>query len=118
MKPLRYGAIIRATVADPNGQNPKNRPLVVLTAMDELVDGEPFVAVAISTSVAGSDASVCVRLPWSRPKHPRTGLSADCVVVCNWLVELEVAAVESVIGAANAAEMQAINDVVSRLAAE
>jgi hypothetical protein len=86
--PLSQGSIVWAEVADPRGQAPKKRPLVILTHSDEiLLDGE-IVAAAITTTYAHPVPANYVELPWMSPRHPVTGLGRRSAVVCNWLVKL------------------------------
>ncbi|MBL8797309.1 MAG: type II toxin-antitoxin system PemK/MazF family toxin [Planctomycetia bacterium] len=82
------GRIVLAEVADPQGKNPKVRPLVILTADADIQQGTPVVAAAISTSFDQLDPAVYVALPWHPGGLSRTKLTAPCVAVCNWLVEI------------------------------
>jgi len=93
---ITQGTIIRASVLDPDGKNLKVRPLVVLTATREIAADEPFIAVAITTSVRG--AADEVRLPWSSDGRSRTKLTKPCVAKCSWAVNLTLADVVEVIG--------------------
>ena len=66
---LRYGDILLiSALLDPQGRNPKNRPVVAITTFlpDPLPDDH-------------------VLLPWQTPRHPRTGLNKRCASVASWL---------------------------------
>lgn len=39
-----------------------------------------------------------VELPWQNGKHPVTGLYKPCVAVCDWLQEIDQAAIVSIGG--------------------
>jgi mRNA-degrading endonuclease toxin of MazEF toxin-antitoxin module len=82
--PLGRGRIVLAEVPDPNGQNPKARPLVIVTATEEIQEGKPFVGVAVSTTIPHPVPDDCVELPYHHAGHPRTGLRKRCVAVCTW----------------------------------
>jgi hypothetical protein len=77
--------VIVANVADPQGRNPKERPLVVVEDFDE---GEPGIfCVAITSTLPNPLPSEHVILPWHRDRRiSRTGLTARCAAVCNWRV--------------------------------
>lgn len=116
MPTLCRGRIIWATVPDPRGQNPKRRPLVVVTPDAELAAGGPVRAVATSTLHDAAAADVCVPLPWERTGHPRTKLRTACVAVCTWVVALPAAAVEELGGIVPGRQMYEIEDILNRLA--
>jgi hypothetical protein len=72
---------------DPQGGNPKERAFVIVTATEEIKEGEPFFGVAITGEFDKPLGPECVMMPWSRPRHPRTGLSKECVAKCDWIHE-------------------------------
>lgn len=82
---LQPGDIIWAMVTDPNGENPKSRPLVVVA----VPESGKLAAVAVTGRVDLFDDATCVRLPWQHAGHPRTKLTKPCLARCNWLVTLE-----------------------------
>ncbi len=50
--PPQRGQIVKAEVLDPQGGNPKCRPLVIVTATEDIKPNQPFLAVAITGSPA------------------------------------------------------------------
>lgn len=91
------GTVVLAEVVDPQGRNPKTRPLVVIEDFD---DGDDDVfCVAVTTAVPKPLPADCVNLPWHRDRRQsKTGLTAACVAVCNWVVSLDETRIEQTIG--------------------
>ena len=116
---LRYGDIaIVSGLPDPFGRNPKDRPVVIVTPTDELREGRPIFVVAITTTLPDPLPDDYITLPWSRPRHPRTGLNSRNAVVCHWLVEVELSRVLRTIGRAPASKLDEIEEILRRLAGE
>lgn len=86
---LEQGCIIWIEVLDPNGQNPKTRPLVVITATSEIASKAVVAAVAVSTKISRPAVADEVPLPWSPSQDPITGLYAECVAKCRWVVPVD-----------------------------
>lgn len=86
---LQQGRIIWVTVCDPNGENPKERPAVIITATSEIELDKPIVAVAITGTLKDPLPPEYVELPWHRNKHPRTGLKKRCAAQCHWLIVIK-----------------------------
>lgn len=84
---LSQGSVVWAEVADPRG-NIKRRPLVIVTATDEIVLDQPIVAVAITTTYPEPPPRNCVPLPWSPHRHPATRLARRSAAVCDWLIQV------------------------------
>lgn len=74
---------------DPRGRNPKHRPCVVIAVPGEIETDGAFFVVAITTTLPDPLPDDHVELPWSRPRHPRTGLNEKNAAVCHWLVKIE-----------------------------
>jgi mRNA interferase MazF len=91
--PLRQGRIVWVEIPDPRGQYPKTRPAVVLTPTGEIRD-DGLVQVAAITTLVGAPLAVAVSLPWHRNGHPRTKLRRPSEVVCNWIAEVPVTALQ------------------------
>ena len=85
---LSQGQIVDAEVVDPNGQNKKRRPLVVLTSTAEIAGSDEIVAVAISTKLPDPLPEDCIPLPWSPDGKAKSGLTEQCVAKCRWIVKL------------------------------
>ncbi len=89
---------------DPQGQNPKRRPAVIVTLdADIRADGEVWV-VAISTQLSQAPAEVQVELHWHRGGHPKTGLKERCASVCTWMEKVRVANIQELAGTAEIPE--------------
>jgi hypothetical protein len=91
------GAIIWATVDDPNGHpildsngDPKPHPVVVLSRTDEILAGMPITVAVISTRFDATNLqSGEFLIPSSPGGHPVTGLDQPSVVKSYWLAELD-----------------------------
>ncbi|MFL5241914.1 MAG: type II toxin-antitoxin system PemK/MazF family toxin [Gemmataceae bacterium] len=88
------GRIVWVELPDPQGRNPRRRPVVILTSNEEIQSGESLVGVAISTTFDPSHSEEQVELPWHRAGHPRTGLNKRCAAQCKWLIEFEESSIE------------------------
>ena len=87
--PVRQGDIVWAQGADPQGNNEKLRPFVVLTLSQEIVRGAPIVAAAITTTIPVPLTDDYVELPWHPRGAVRTGLRKRCAVCCRGIMELD-----------------------------
>jgi mRNA-degrading endonuclease toxin of MazEF toxin-antitoxin module len=112
------GRIIWAEVPDLQGRNPKRRPLIILTATEEIQEDGPVQCVSISSQLDQAPAELQVELPWHAQGHPRTGLRERCSAVCNWLVELPVSAIESYGGTVPGKQLLQILEKVNLLPGE
>jgi len=91
---LRQGAVIVAWVSDPQGQNPKARPLVVLTPTKEIEASNLIVAVAVTGQFGDPLGPDEVALPYHPGGRAGTGLRKPCVAKCSWLVRIQPADVK------------------------
>lgn len=104
---LQQGRIVWFTSLDPNGRNEKKRPAVILTPTAAIRPDAPvLVAASSSSNVAGEEE--VVRLTWNREGTTRTRLRRASHVVCSWLVEAPVAALDGTPGVVNPRELLAI----------
>ncbi len=94
---LRQGSIIWIEVSDPRG-NVKRRPVIVLTATDEIILDQLVDGVAVTTTFAEPAPSDCIELPWQPNGHPATQLRRRSAAVCSWLVQFRQSEVVSVEG--------------------
>jgi hypothetical protein len=81
---LRRGRIIWATIRDHNGV-PKQRPLIVITATDDIRSDEPFEVMAVSTTFPDPPPDECVLLPWHPTGKSITGLRRRSAAVTDWI---------------------------------
>lgn len=105
---LQQGAVILASVRDPQGANPKVRPLVVVTPTAELSTGAELVTVAITGCFSTPLQDDEVLLPFHPAGNAKSGLRKPCVAKCEWLVKLEQADVVDQKGFIPARELAAI----------
>lgn len=87
-KPVR-GRIIKADVLDPQGRNRKRRPLVIITASEQILPGGSFWGVAITSAVSEPLPDDCVALPFHPRGHAKTKLRTFCAAKCTWLQKIE-----------------------------
>lgn len=83
------GRIVRANVLDPQGQNPKVRSLVIVTATSKIAAADSVAGVAITGSFSDPLADDEVLLPWRKDRHPKTGLHKPCVAKCSWVCAIK-----------------------------
>jgi mRNA-degrading endonuclease toxin of MazEF toxin-antitoxin module len=113
---LRFGDIVIVdALLDPKGQNPKNRPAVIVTPSAELAEGRPIFVIAITTTLPEPLPNDYIPLPWSRPRHPRTGLNERNAAVGHWLAHVEESRIIRVIGRTPAAQLNMIVAALERL---
>lgn len=89
MPRLSQGSILWHECLDEQGRNPKLRPVVVVSSEADIASHAVLHAVAVTHTIPSPLPEYCVPLPWSRPRHPRTGLSSASVVNCRWIVTIE-----------------------------
>jgi hypothetical protein len=65
---------------------------------EEIREGEPFVAVAVSTRITHPLPDDCVELPYHPAGQAKTGLRRRSVAVCTWLERLTHAHIIQKIG--------------------
>ncbi len=85
MEPLSQGQIVQVAITDPRGQNRKPRPVVILTATDDLSDEDTYLVAAISTKFSEPLPTDYIRVPWSHSGRAKSGLTEPSVVKCRWL---------------------------------
>jgi mRNA-degrading endonuclease toxin of MazEF toxin-antitoxin module len=112
------GRIIWAEVPDPQGRNPKKRPLIILTPTEEILPDGPVQCVVISSQFNQAPAEVQVSLPWQAQGHPRTGLRKRCAAVCTWLVSISQSGIESYGGLVPAKQLLQIEQIIDELKAD
>jgi mRNA-degrading endonuclease toxin of MazEF toxin-antitoxin module len=112
---FRRGEIVLAEVTDPQGQNRKPRPLIILTPTEEIREGERFVGVAVSSTFPRLIPDDSVELPYHPAGQARTGLRKPSVAVCSWRVPLTHADVIRSIGWVPDKQMLVILEKVKRL---
>ncbi len=88
---LQQGSIVWVELVDPAGRNPKTRPAVVLTPSNEILPGGTIYVAAASSTFNEPLPVNQVVLPWHPQKHPVTGLRKKCVVMCEWIAEIDPA---------------------------
>jgi mRNA-degrading endonuclease toxin of MazEF toxin-antitoxin module len=95
---LEPGLIVWAEIVDPQGRNPKARPVVLLTGKEDTRADDPLTAVAITATLPKPLPDFYVLLPWHRSGHPMTGLKKRCAAACNWIAEVQQSVDLEVIG--------------------
>jgi hypothetical protein len=96
-KKLQQGSIVWATVPDPTG-TPKTRPLVIITATNEIVLDAPIVGAAITATFPDPPPDTHIELPWHPRRHQATQLAKRSAAVCKWLVTLRPSEIEEIKG--------------------
>ena len=99
MRHLSQGQVVEVEITDPRGQNKKRRPVVLVTATDELTTADKYVAVAISSVLADPIPPDWILLPWSADGRAKSGLTKPCVAKCHWMTTVRETEIVSVLGA-------------------
>ena len=115
MPQILQGSIIRATVTDTRGKNPKPRPLVVITGNAELSSADAVLAVAITGEFDDPPQSDEILLPWQARGKSRTGLRKKSVAKCSWVREIRKADVLEIKGHCPTAKLELILEQVGKL---
>ncbi len=114
-----YGQILLvADVLDPNGQNPKTRPIIVITPDAEIVNEGELFGIAVTGTFPDPLPDDAVKLPWHRAGHPKTGLNKAAVAACRWIVRIDPDRVVRLKGFVPARQIRAITEILSRIASE
>ena len=83
------GEIVAIQILDPGGQNPKTRPVVVVSKPDP-EDPGPHVGVAVTTSIDNPCPDHQILLPWHPRGVGRSGLNKECVAKFDWRLQQTV----------------------------
>ena len=94
----KQGDIAWVLMPDPNRQNHKTRPFVIVSDAENVPDDEPLAGVAVSSQVPNPIPSNQVPLPWDNSRHRVTGLYKPSVAVCDWLATFSRAQIENIQG--------------------
>jgi PemK-like, MazF-like toxin of type II toxin-antitoxin system len=116
MQTLIQGRIVWATVPDPQGRNPKDRPLVIMTENPkDASENDDLIVVAVTTQAHEAPPEHCVALPWSRSPGCATKLTGPSVAVCSWLCQIKRSEVRKIGGLVNDKVLQEILSKIAEL---
>lgn len=102
MPPIQRGTVIWAVIADPDGNNPKDRPAIVLDGQADIDAGKDLYVAVVSTGFGSPLNSGWFAVP-SKPRGDcETGLAEACVVKSDWLELIPQSSVLRVSGRAPA----------------
>lgn len=96
-KPIQFGQIVWAEIADANGVR-KARPAVVVTPSERITAATQLEVAAITSQLPQPLPADHVLLPWHARGHPRTGLNRKCAAVCSWIARIAPADIQSIAG--------------------
>ena len=108
MPRILQGSIVRAKVRDTGGENPKTRPLVVVTKNSEISEDGIFVGIAITGEFDSPPSDDEVLLQWHPQGRCRTRLIKPCVAKCTWVRQLRMSDIVEVRGHVPPAEFEVI----------
>jgi mRNA-degrading endonuclease toxin of MazEF toxin-antitoxin module len=83
---LSQGRMVAAEVLDPQGRNPKIRPVVIVTPTEAIQPGVAFYGVAITGSLPNPLTAEFVLISFQVDGRGRTGMKKRCAAKCDWLV--------------------------------
>lgn len=110
----RQGDVVFATVSDPDHQNAKRRPLIVISKTSDITQDGKLVGVCVTSTFAEPLTPHILELPWAAPPaRCGTGLTKKCVAHCKWVREIDVSRVESIAGHVPSTLMKKIIELVS-----
>ena len=99
MASLVQGRIVYCHVADPQGRNPKIRPIILVDLEPEKIPlEEPLHGVCLTTQVGEASREDCIPVPWHPQGNVITKLTGECEAVCTWLVSFRRTDVQSARG--------------------
>ncbi len=93
-----HGRIVWATMRSSDGTSRKKRTAVVLTRTSDIVEGEPFVVVAITKTFPDPPPDDHVLLPYAPTGRCVTRLKERTAAVCSWFDEILETDVEEYAG--------------------
>lgn len=108
MPSVQQGSVIRAWVTDPRDNNPKPRPLVVVSKTAEIESTGAFFAVAITGEFGEPLLDGEILLPWDQRGRCKSGLTKECVANCNWMRQLVLSDVIEIKGHLRGAELDQV----------
>jgi mRNA-degrading endonuclease toxin of MazEF toxin-antitoxin module len=85
---IRQGSIIRAKTIDPQGFNPKIRPLLVVSPNEDISATGPIVCIAVTGRFSEPLADDEVALPFHSAGAANSGLRKPSVAKCSWSVTI------------------------------
>jgi len=88
VRSLRQGQVVRARVYDPQGRNPKIRPLVIVSPNQDIRGDAPLLTVAVTSRFTEPLSADEVELPWHPLGQAHSGLTVRCVAKCRWMVKI------------------------------
>jgi len=112
---IAQGTIVVARVCDPQGKNPKLRPLVLVDATAEMEQAESLAAVAITSRFQLSIAHDEVLLPWHAQGIARTGLTKPSVAKCGWQLRISKSDIVERKGFVPVPHLRRVLEIISRL---
>ena len=109
------GRIILVETCDPQGQNLKIRPAIIISRTEEIRSDGQIACVAITSSIPKKIPADCVLLPYSAGGKSRTGLKMRSAAMCSWLFATTEEKIEKYIGIVPSQLLQEILAGVERL---
>lgn len=90
MPEFQFGDIVDVNVFDPNQQNPKVRPILLISRSEDIANSDNLAGIAISSSEIPPKPNKLpedwIELPYSSAGTCNTGLRKRSVLKCQWLV--------------------------------
>ena len=109
----QQGDIAWVRVEDPQGRNPKIRPIIIISDTEEISADAPLVGVAVSGVIPDPVPSDYVALPWQNGGHPVTNLYKPSVAVCSWIISIQRSEISNISGRVPAAKLLKIMEQVA-----
>jgi hypothetical protein len=109
----RFGDIVDVdNVYDPNRQNPKNRPVLIISTNADIAASDDLVGVAVSSkNIPPKPAKLpadFIELPFADGGYCKTGLNKRSVAKCRWLVRFNKAQITGKRGGAPGPQVELV----------
>lgn len=92
---VKQGSVAWITISDPRGVNAKLRPVVIVSANEQVALGTFVTCVAVSGTFKTPLTSGLIPLPWNTKGTASTGFRKPSVAVCTWVVDVDLRELEA-----------------------
>ena len=90
MPSLAQGRIVWLQVEDPQGRNPKIRPVIIVDfEPNKIPEHEPLHGVCVTHQIGTAPHKDCVAVPWHRSGNVKTRLKEQSEAVCRSGLHME-----------------------------
>ncbi len=111
MASLIQGRIVWLKVVDPQGRNPKIRPVIIIDyEPNKIPDDQPLHGICVTHEIGISPREDCVPVPWNVSGNVLTKLTKESEAVCTWQVSFTRSEIEKTGGLLRATDTDKLLD--------